>query len=66
MALPRRRKTAVDSFVDAFLALDPGERLFAMAALRGAERALGSVAADPDEEEAAADLGKRAVEETGK
>lgn len=56
--MARPRKTGVDAFIDSYLALSPEERPFAMAAIKGADRALQTRQPDPDEEEAGKDLGE--------
>ena len=61
MARPRR--TSIDAFIDTFLALSPDERPFAVVAIKAAERALGTRRAEPEETEAAEDLGQSAVQE---
>ena len=35
-----KRRTPIDAFLDAYLEMDPAERPFALAAIRGADRAM--------------------------
>jgi hypothetical protein len=62
-----RRRTALDAFLDAYLAMDPAERPFAMAALKGADRAMKSKQAQLPlaEADTAAELGAAAAGEDG-
>ena len=58
-----RRKTALDAFIDAYLELDPQERPFAMAAIKGADKALRTQPVPKAETQTFEELGAAAAAE---
>ncbi len=58
-----KKRTALDIFLDAYLALEPSERPFALVAIQAADRALKNKQASASEAAVAAELGAAAAEE---